>query len=428
MEKTIKQSAPLKGEVIVGADKSISHRTVIFSALASGQSIIKNFLHAEDTLSTCNCMSQMGITIQQKDDILVINGRGLSGLKEPDSILNCGNSGTTMRLLSGVMAAQPFMSVLSGDDSLNNRPMRRIVEPLELMGAFINGRNNGNYAPLIISGGSLRGINYTLPVASAQIKSALLLAGLNAESEILLKEPEKSRDHTEKMLSAMGADINIDNLTVSLIPGKELTPQEFIVPADISSAAFFIVAGTIVPGSELLIKDVGINPTRAGILEVLNLMGANLRIENERVVGGEPIADIIVSSAGLKGTEINGGIVPRLIDELPILAVAMAVAEGQSSVRDAGELRVKETDRISAICSELARMGVDIEELEDGFIINGRSGFLQGASVDSQGDHRIAMSLAIAGLMASGETRISNAEAVNISFPYFFNLISDLTR
>ncbi|MDD2586260.1 MAG: 3-phosphoshikimate 1-carboxyvinyltransferase [Syntrophomonadaceae bacterium] len=427
MERVIQKSAPLKGELNVAADKSISHRAVILSSLATGQSVIRNFLQSQDTISTCNCMRQLGINIQDRDNVLTIDGKGLNGLQEPEGILNCGNSGTTIRLLTGLMAPQPFMSVLSGDDSLNKRPMKRVVEPLETMGALLNGRNNGTYPPLIISGGRLQGIDYQLPIASAQVKSALLLAGLYAESETVLTESFKTRDHTEKMLAAMGADIKEDNLTVTLTSGRELSSQEFVVPGDISSAAFFLVAGTIIPGSELLLKDIGVNPTRSGIIDILNEMGARIKIENQRLVGGELVADLIVSSAHLKGINIDGEIIPRLIDELPVLAVAMAAAEGESTVHGAAELRVKETDRINAICSELAKMGTSINEMEDGFIINGSSP-LKGNSVDSHGDHRIAMSLAIAGMLASGETHINNAGAVNISFPGFWNMMNQLAK
>ncbi len=428
MEKLLKKSTALKGEILVDADKSISHRAVILSALAQGEGIVRNFLIANDTLNSCKCIKQLGINIKQEDSILQISGKGLRGLKEADTVLDCGNSGTTMRMLTGVLAAQPFFSILNGDESLNRRPMKRVINPLLSMGAEINGRKNGNLPPLAIKGGSLHGIKYSLPVSSAQVKSALLLAGLTADSRTVLIEPGKSRDHTECMLSAMGADIKTDESVITLEPGKELLPQEFLVPGDISSAAFFIVAAAIIPGSELFIKNVGINPTRAGIIEVLKKMGTRIKIESERFIAGESIADILVSSSNLKGITIKGDLIPRLIDELPVIAVAMAVADGQSIVKDAAELRVKETDRITAICSQLGKLGVDIRELEDGFIVNGNPNSLQGGRVDCYGDHRIAMSLAVAALAARGETRIANPEVVSISFPNFWNILSELTR
>jgi 3-phosphoshikimate 1-carboxyvinyltransferase len=360
---------------------------------------------------------------------MLIEGKGLHGIKEPEGILDCGNSGTTMRLLSGLLAGQGFLSLMSGDHSLNRRPMRRVIEPLTVMGAEIWGRAGGFYPPLAIKGNkNLKGISYRMPVASAQVKSALLLAGLYAGGQTRIIEPEKSRDHTERMLQAMGADLEVQGLEITLKPGRELQAQEFFVPGDISSAAFFLVAALIVPGSEIMIRDVGINPTRAGLIEVLQGMGARLAIENQRVVGGEPIGDIVAGYSELRGTRVAGDIIPRLIDEIPILAVAMALAEGESVVRDAGELRVKESDRIKAICSGLGKMGAGIEELEDGFVIQGRPEGLTGAAVDSRGDHRIAMSTAIAALKARGETIVHNSEVVDISFPEFWPLLRKLIK
>ncbi|MBC7076029.1 MAG: 3-phosphoshikimate 1-carboxyvinyltransferase [Syntrophomonadaceae bacterium] len=427
-KKLRKTSVPLRGEIFVDPDKSISHRAVIFSALAKGEGIIKNFLLAADTLSSCNCIEQLGVHVEREGSLVKVSGNGLYGLKEPLTVLQCGNSGTTMRLLTGVLASQPFFSVLSGDNSLNRRPMRRVLAPLGAMGAEIRGRDNGNYPPLAVKGGKLKGINYQLPVASAQVKTAILLASLDADSETVIIEPEKSRDHTERMLSVMGADLEVADLQVILRPGKELIAQEFVVPGDISSAAFFIVAASIIAGSELLIRDVGINSTRTGIIKVLQSMGGKIKLENRREIAGEMIADILVSSSDLKGIEIRGDIIPQLIDELPVLAVAMAVAEGESIVRDAAELRVKETDRIAAVCLELSKMGVEITELEDGFIVKGNPGCLRGGRVGSWGDHRIAMSLAIAGIAAEGETDIANAETVDISFPNFWKVLSGLTE
>jgi 3-phosphoshikimate 1-carboxyvinyltransferase len=426
--KIISRAKSLKGEITVAADKSISHRAVIFSALAQGESVIRNLLQAGDIQSTCRCMKNLGVDIQERNSTLVIKGGGLHGLKEPDRVLDCGNSGTTMRLLTGVLSSQPFFSVLTGDHSLNHRPMRRVMEPMQLMGAELQGRQGGNYPPLAIKGGKLKGINYLSPVASAQVKTAILLAGLNANGVTEILEPEKSRDHSENMLAAMGVSIQVEGLRIELQSGQELSAQEFQVPGDISAGAFFLVAATIVPGSELKICDIGLNPTRTGIIEALQQMGANIKLENQRTIGGEIMADIIVTASQLKGIKIEGEIIPRLIDELPVLAVAMAAAEGESEVREAGELRIKETDRIAAICSELGKMGVAITELEDGFRIKGKEQSLQGIKVDSHGDHRIAMSLAVAGLIAEGETIISNAGAVNISFPSFWDTLDRISR
>lgn len=429
MERVNQCNSPLKGDIFVAPDKSISHRSIMFSSLASGRGLVNNFLKAGDTLSTCGCFRSLGIEILDQGERMVIEGKGLYGLNEPLGVLDCGNSGTTMRLLSGLLAGQGFLSLMSGDNSLTRRPMRRIIEPLTAMGAQIWGRAGDIYPPLAIKGSEkLKGINYRMPVASAQVKSSLLLAGLYAEGQTTISEPEKSRDHTERMLKAMGADIEVQGMEITLKPGRELYAQEFFVPGDISSAAFFMVAALIVPGSEIVIRDVGLNPTRAGIIEVLKDMGARMAIENQRVVGGEPIGDIVAGYSNLKGTRVGGDIIPRLIDEIPVLAVAMALAEGESVVRDAGELRVKESDRIKAICSELGKMGAHIEESEDGFIVQGRPEGLKGARVESLGDHRIAMSTAIAALKASGETTVHNSKVVDISFPEFWPLLRSLTK
>lgn len=427
MQAIISRSRPLKGEITVAPDKSISHRAVIFSALAQGIGTVTNFLLAEDTLSSLSCMRQLGIEIKHDGSFLQVNGKGLHGLREAASILDCGNSGTTMRLLTGLLAGQPFFSVLSGDQSLNRRPMRRVMEPLRSMGAEILARNNDQNPPLAIKGTHLMGLRYHMPVASAQVKSALLLAGLDAEGECVIIEPDKSRDHSENMLSAMGADISVNGNEIILRPGKKLLPQDFLVPGDISSAAFFIVAATLVPGSELFIRDIGINNTRGGVIEVIRQMGGNIELLNRRIIGGEEVADLLVKSSTLKSVNIQGELIPRLIDEIPILAVAMAFADGQSRVEGAYELRVKETDRIAAICSELSKLGCGIEELEDGFIIEGNSKLNGGKSrnmqVESHGDHRIAMSLAVAALCLPGETIINGTEAVSISFPGFWDLL-----
>lgn len=424
MQKVIRKSTNFKGEIEVGADKSISHRAVIFSALAKGESVIENFLLAQDTISTCNCIRELGIDIKQDNNKLIIKGKGLDGFTKPTRVLDCGNSGTTMRLLTGLLSAQNFTSVLTGDSSLNKRPMQRIIDPLSKMGAEIQA--TGIYAPLTIIGTTLQGITYTSPIASAQVKSAILLAGLNATGATTVIEPQKSRDHTERMLSAMGADIKQDGLKVTIFPGQELNPQHMIIPNDISSAAFFIVAASIIPGAEVLIKNVGINETRAGIIEVLTKMGANIKKENQTIVSGELVADLVIKGSSLNSIVIEGDIIPSLIDEIPILAVAMAVANGTSKVKDAAELRVKETDRIKAMCSELSKMGVNISETEDGFVVEGNYDAIKGVEVDSFGDHRIAMSLAVAGLIAQGETKINDAQVVDISFPEFWSKIEEL--
>lgn len=427
MNITLTRAENIKGEIFVNADKSISHRALILTALAQGESRIKNILQAEDIDSTSRCITGLGIDIRRQDDYLLIKGKGLRGLKEPRAVLDCGNSGTTMRLLSGLLAAQEFFTVLTGDDSLVGRPMKRVIEPLQEMGAEIYGRQDNQFPPLAIRGKSLQGIRYQPAIASAQVKSALLLAGLTARGNTVINEANPTRDHSERMLAAMGAELSTVEGQIRLVPGRELSPLEFLVPGDISSAAYFLVLASIVPGAELLIRDVGINPTRDGILEALEQMGANLKIENQRIIGGEPVADILVKSADLQGITIEGGIIPRIIDELPILAVAMANAEGVSTVRNAGELRVKETDRIKATVEELAALGVKIKENADGFSITGdRDGF-RGGIVSSRGDHRIAMSLAVAAQLCEGETTIQEAQAVNISFPDFWFLLAKVT-
>lgn len=427
MRTVVNKVSYLKGETEVAPDKSISHRTVILSALAEGRSRVKNFLEAEDTLSSCDCLRSLGLTIEKQGEELIIDSPGMNGLQEPTRVLDCGNSGTTMRMLAGLLAGRPFMTILSGDASLNKRPMQRIITPLTMMGTKFMARRD-NYPPLAVQGGQLQGIEYHMPVASAQVKSSLLLAGLQAEGVTAVYEDQLSRDHTERMLKAMGAQIDMQSGQVRVMPGAKLSPQDWEVPGDISSAAFLLVAASIVPNSEVLIKRVGINPTRDGILEILNLMGARITVQNAQTVAGEPVADLLVQSASLQAVEIQGTIIPRLIDELPVIAVAMAAAQGVSVVRDAAELRVKETDRIAAVCSQLSRMGVAIEATPDGFIVDGSKSHLCGAEVDSFGDHRIAMSLAVAGLLADQPTYINNAEAVNVSYPQFWDTIKSLSR
>jgi len=425
---SIKEKAPLKGEIAPPSDKSISHRAIILAALANGRSIIRNFLQAEDPLRTLQAFRQMGVEIEEKtpEREIIIHGKGLDGLKEPADIIDCGNSGTTMRLLSGVLAGQSFTSTLTGDKYLLRRPMQRIIKPLAEMGALITSENSG-YPPLKIKGGGLKPINYISPVASAQVKSAILFAGLYCEGLTTVTEPEKSRDHTERMLGAAGVDIKVGGLKVGVKGRAALKPMEITVPGDFSSAAFFMVAGSIIPGSEILIKNTGINPTRTGLMDILKMMGADIRFHNMREVSGEPVADISVNYAALGGIEVGGEMVLRAIDEFPILCVAAAKAKGTTRITGAGELRVKESDRIASMAAELRKMGVSIEELEDGLIIEGRER-LNAAVIQSHGDHRIAMAMLIAGLTAEGETRVEDIDCVNTSFPGFVEMLKGLMK
>lgn len=430
MDKIIKKAKELKGEIRPPADKSISHRAVMLASLAKGKSRIKNFLFAEDPLRSLNAMKSLGVEVALTDSKeIIVNGKGLYSLKEPDNVIDCGNSGTTIRLLSGILAGQPFLSVLTGDDSLRYRPMKRIIDPLSLMGANIIGRAENNFPPIVIKGGCLKGINYEMPIASAQVKSAILLAGLYAKGETTLKEPYKSRDHTEKMLKNMGVNININNNTIKLFPPEnELNPLDITIPNDFSSAAFFIAGACVVPNSEVLIKQVNLNETRTGFFEVLKSMGAIIEISNISEQAGEPVGDIFVKSASqLKGITVQGDIIPRIIDEIPILCIVATQAEGKTVIKDAKELRAKESDRIKAMTSELKKMGVKIKEFEDGLEIEGPCKLI-GKEVYSHKDHRIAMALSIAGLIAESETTIKDANCVNISFPEFYDLLEMLQR
>lgn len=424
----LKKVKGLKGEITPPPDKSISHRAVIFASLAEGRSRIRNFLRAEDPMSTVNAFRMLGVEIEERQGSeLVIHGKGLFGLKEPFDVVHCGNSGTTIRLLSGVLAGSPFFSVLTGDDSLKQRPMARVIDPLKQMGADISGRAGDTLPPIAIRGKTLRAVDYKLPVASAQVKSSIILAGMFAEGTTTLTEPFKSRDHTERMLASMGVAIEVEGLTVKLKGGSKLRASDTTVPADFSSAAFFIAAALVVPCSELTIKGVCINPTRTGLLEVIRGMGAEVELSNKRLVSGEPVADIHCrTAAGMKGIHIEEDIVPSLIDEFPILCVLATQAEGITDIRGAKELRVKESDRIRAMASELRKFGVELEEYPDGIAIKGKTQ-LRGCEAESYGDHRIAMSLSIAGLAAEGTTTISDASCVDISFPWFFEVLQRLT-
>ena len=419
----------LKGRIRVPGDKSISHRAVMLGAIAEGTTRISGFLNGADCISTIGCFRRMGADIEYDGGTDVkVHGVGLYGLKAPDGILDCGNSGTTTRIISGLLAGQSFISELTGDDSIRRRPMKRIITPLRQMGADIISVKGNDCAPLRISPGKLHGISYDSPVASAQVKSSVLMAALYASGETTVTEPALSRDHTEIMLSAMGADIIRSGLSVTLRPGKTLYAQDIEVPGDISSAAYFIGAGLIVPDSELMIENVGINPARAGIIKVFRDMGADISLVNERILTGERVADIAVRSSKLHGTVISGDIIPTLIDEIPLIAVVAAMAEGTTVIKDAAELKVKESDRIALVTDNLKAMGAGIEALEDGFIINpdGVLRQLHGALIHDAMDHRIAMSFTVAGLAASGETKTEHPECVSVSYPGFFDDISRL--
>ncbi|MFW6386721.1 MAG: 3-phosphoshikimate 1-carboxyvinyltransferase [Bacillota bacterium] len=430
MKQKVVPVESISGEMDIPGDKSISHRAIIFTSLAEGKSNISGFLECEDCLKTVEAFRSLGVKITKMNSgQFIVEGQGLNGLQEPESVIDCGNSGTTMRLLAGLLATRSFYSVLTGDNSLQQRPMDRVTIPLQQMGARIWSTDD-KYAPLGIRGGNLKGIDYLSHIASAQVKSAVLLAGLTADGETSVTEPEKSRDHSERMLCSMGADIEIDGNKVSLCPlqGAGLKPANIHVPADISSAAFFMAAALLLPNSSLKLKNIGINPTRAGILEVIEKMGGKLFLENRHEISGEPVADIQVSFSELEATVVEGEIIPRLIDEIPVIAVLAALARGKTVIKDASELRVKETDRISALYRGLSRMGADIEEREDGLVIRGKASLEGGVTVDSMGDHRIAMALTVAGCRAEKEILIENSQAVKISFPDFFDRMNKFCR
>lgn len=418
------KSRSLRGEITVPGDKSISHRAVMFGALSKGKTEVTNFLQGADCLSTISCFRRLGIAIENNKNRITIHGNGLYGLSAPDGILDTGNSGTTTRLISGILAAQPFETLLTGDASIQRRPMKRIMEPLSLMGAQIESLHGNNCAPLKIKGTALKGIHYHSKVASAQVKSAILLAGLYARGETSVTEPVLSRNHSEIMLRTFGADIHTENTTAVLLPGSQLTGQKINVPGDISSAAYFIAAGLIVPGSDILIRNVGINPTRDGILKVARAMGGNITLLNENHEG-EPTADLHVVYSPLHGTIIEGDIIPTLIDEIPIIGIMAAAANGTTVIRDAAELKVKESNRIDVMVKNLSAMGCPITGTEDGMIIEGAAP-LKGSTVHAYDDHRIAMSFAVASLIAHGETTITGSECVNISYPEFYTDLKNL--
>ena len=414
----------INGTVKVPGDKSISHRAVMLGSIAKGTTEITGFLQGADCLSTISCFRKMGIDIVNDMDTVTVKGKGIHGLCAPSGVLDAGNSGTTTRLISGILAGQNFTSILTGDNSIQKRPMDRIITPLRMMGAHISGRNGTMYAPLTINGHCLKGIDYTSPVASAQVKSCILLAGLYADGCTSVTEPSLSRNHTELMLSTFGADVRTEGLKASVSGVSELHGQSVHVPGDISSAAYFIAAGMIAQKGQVLIENVGINPTRDGIIKVCLEMGGNLTILNKRLAGGEPVADILVRPSSLHGTVIEGGIIPTLIDEIPVIAVLAAYADGDTIIRDAAELKVKESNRIDTVVTNLTKMGASVQATEDGMIIHGGKA-LHGAVLDTYMDHRIAMSFAVASLNADGTTVLNDAEIVNISYPDFY---SDLKR
>lgn len=418
----------LKGEVTIPGDKSISHRAVMFGALSMGKTEVTNFLQGADCLSTIDCFRRLGIEIENQPDKITIHGKGLDGLSVPSNILDTGNSGTTTRLISGILAAQPFETTLTGDASIQKRPMRRIIEPLSMMGAHIESINGNDCAPLKISGTALKGIHYFSKVASAQVKSAILLAGLYAQDSTSVTEPVISRNHSELMLHTFGADVRTQGNTATIFPRPVLRGQKIHVPGDISSAAYFIAAGLLVPGADILIRNVGINPTRDGILKVAKAMGGRITLFNENYEG-EPTADIHVAYSPLHGTVIEGDIIPTLIDELPVIAVMAAAADGTTIIRDAAELKVKESNRIDVMAEYLSAMGCDITATEDGMILHGKHQDehpLHGTIIHSHNDHRIAMSFAVASLIAEGETNIVDSEIVSVSYPKFYDDLKKL--
>ena len=424
MNQIITPKKNIHATITVPGDKSISHRSIMFGALSKGITEIEGFLMGEDCLSTINCFQKLGINIEQYQNKILVHGKGLHGLTAPTEILDVGNSGTTLRLISGILSAQPFCSQLTGDSSIQKRPMNRIAVPLRNMGAVLKGNDDNKlFAPFTIEGRQLKGITYTLPVASAQVKSAILLAGIFAECETVVIEPQPTRDNTEIMLRYMGADIQKIGNEIHCKPAEQLYAKKIVVPADISSAAYFMVMACICENSEILLKNVGINQTRTGIIDALKAMGGNITIENETIINGEKIGNIRVKYSALHGTTIGGADIPRLIDEIPVIVVAACFAKGTTIIKDAQELKVKESNRIQTIITELKKFGADITETEDGMIINGVE-HLKGCTVESHNDHRIALAMSIAGACALGETTIVDAECVNISFPNFYDIVT----
>ncbi|ODJ54903.1 3-phosphoshikimate 1-carboxyvinyltransferase [Brochothrix thermosphacta] len=424
--KTVNAIKQLNGTIEVPGDKSISHRAIMFGALANGQTTIEHFLHGEDCLSTIAVFRQLGVAIDVSSDKITVHGTGIESLKQPSTILDVGNSGTTIRLMIGILAGRPFESQLTGDASIQKRPMNRVITPLKTMSAAISAQEGG-LAPVTVSAvEAITGINYDMPVASAQVKSALLFAGMQSDDVTIINEKEKSRDHTERMLQQFGGEITINGLSISITKQPPLQGQNIYVPGDISSAAFFLVAASLLAGSKVTLKNVGMNPTRTGIIDVLRDMGAAIA-ETSQPTTGEPLSDLTVSAAPLKATEIGGSLIPRLIDELPIIALLATQAEGTTVIKDAEELKVKETNRIDTVAEELTKMGADITATPDGLIIKGPTA-LHGATVSSHGDHRIGMMLAVAGFIASSPVELEDAEAIAVSYPNFFEHVEQLSK
>ncbi|MFQ5904261.1 MAG: 3-phosphoshikimate 1-carboxyvinyltransferase [Candidatus Binatia bacterium] len=425
MKKVQEVKRPLRGELAVPGDKSIGHRAAIFASVAKGESRIFNLSGGEDNLRTVQAFKDLGVRIWSEGEVLCFDGRGWDGLCPAGQAIECGNSGTTMRLLSGVLAGRPFITTLDGDTSLRQRPMQRVIDPLGRMGAEILSRNGAGVAPLEIRGGRLRGIRYVSPIPSAQVKSAVLLAGLQAEGMTVVEEPQQSRDHTEVMARAFGAEVRVECGSVSLEGRQQLSSRDVRVPGDLSSAAFFLVAAASIPGSDLLIRGVGCNPTRSGVIDVLKRMGVSIGFLRQREETGEPVADLRVVGGKLKGIEIGPEMVARTIDEYPVLSVAAALADGVTTISGAKELRYKESDRITVMAKELRKLGVQVKEREDGMRIEGKKR-LQGAQLKSYGDHRVAMALAVAGLSSEGGVEIDDSACADISFPGFFDLLAEI--
>lgn len=425
MKVLVRRCQKVHGVLDLGGDKSITHRAIFIASFAHGTSILRNCSQCADCRSTLACMKSLGIDARVDHSTIYINGQDTGGFAEPDDVLDCGNSGTTMRLLCGLLAGHPFLSILSGDQSLRARPMARVIKPLQVMGGEVYGRENDTYPPIVIRGRTLSPINYSLPVASAQVKSSILLAGLCVPGTTLVREPLPTRDHTERMLALYGARIQAADGRIEMTGCRRLLAQTIDIPGDISSAAYFLALGVVAPRGGLKLRCIGTNPTRTGFLEVLNAMGASCSLSNTRMISNEPVSDISVTPGFLQGSQVSGALVPRLIDEIPVIAVLATQAQGRTVIKDAGELRVKETDRIKAIVEELKKMGACVCELEDGLAVEGPTK-LAGAHCTSHGDHRIAMALTIAGLLARGETCIDDAGCVDISFPDFFARLREI--
>ncbi|MGN7476468.1 3-phosphoshikimate 1-carboxyvinyltransferase [Solibacillus silvestris] len=417
----------LQGDITVPGDKSVSHRSIMFGSIAKGKTTVSGFLLGEDCLNTIDCFRKLGVDIEVDGTNVTINSPGIDQWTEPAEVLYTGNSGTTTRLMLGILSGTNLHTIMTGDASIGKRPMRRVADPLRLMGAQIAGRDNGQYTPLAIQGGRLNAIDYTMPVASAQVKSAILLAGIRAEGTTIVREHEVSRDHTERMLHQFGANVTVDNGVVTLEGGQQLTGTHVNVPGDISSAAFFLVAGALTAGSRIVLNNVGINETRNGIIEVLQNMGANMSIASNGENTAEPTATITIETSHLTATVVEGAIIPRLIDEIPVIALLATQAAGKTIIKDAEELKVKETNRIDAVVNELKKLGANIEATEDGMIIEGPTP-LHGASLKTYGDHRIGMMGAIAALIAEGEVTLDDADCIAVSYPTFFEHINNILK